>query len=55
LGFAGLKFFIAGLHENENKSAVMWDLNSFFIMQYFKTVLACGIAGKICKKYSIAG
>jgi len=49
----GLKVFYAGLQEDENKLAVMQDLNS---MRYaVSTVLACGIVGKICKKYGIVG
>jgi len=56
LGFAGLRdqrIFYAGLRENENKIAVMWDLSS--LRCAILAVLACGIAGKICKKYGIAG
>jgi len=53
LGFVGLKVFYARLQENKNKIVVMRDLNS---LQYVVlTDLACGIAGKICKKYCIAG
>jgi len=47
LGIAGLKVFYAGLLENANVIAVMWDLNS---LQYaVLTVLACGIAEKSVK------
>jgi len=42
-----------GLRENENKIAVMRDLNS--LRYAVLTVLVCSIAGKICKKYGIEG
>jgi len=56
LGFARLRdwrFFYVRLQEHVKKIAVMRDLNP--LRYAVLTVLACGIVGKICKKYGIAG